>query len=146
MGVFLGIIIGSSFSLSFMLIIKAVSKRKSAEEEKFRILEKQLSVVAEKCDRTHKACCLLSDIVKNNYKTEEKEEYKVPTDKLPHSVAEKVDRFNMTQRILSAEDIMKDAELLSGNYRKWRIEEYEEAQQRILRSMVNGWRSKDDPD
>lgn len=127
MGVFLGIIIGSSFSLSFILTVmhirKAVSKRKSAEEEKFRILEKQLSVVAEKCDRTQKACRLLSDIVKNNYKTEEKEEYKVPTDKLPHSVAEKVDRFNMTQRILSTEDIMSDAELLSGNYRKWRIEE-----------------------
>lgn len=101
MGVFLGIVIGSSFSLSFILTVmhirKAVSKRKSAEEERFRILEKQLSVVAEKCDRTQKACRLLSDIVKENYKTEEKEERE--TSNTSWSEIDKINALNMGHQI-----------------------------------------------
>ena len=105
MEIILGILIGLCFSGSIEIIashlLEKDKKRRLAEEERIRTLENQLSVVAEKCDRTHKACCILSDIVKNNCKTEEKEEYKVQSDKLPHSVAEKADRFNMTQCILS---------------------------------------------
>lgn len=109
-GTLLGIGCGCTFGVIISRLI--INKRMiELEDEKLRILEKQLSVVAEKCDRTHKACRLLSDIVKENYKTEEKEEREAS--KMPWSEIDKMNALTMGHQIINRREI---EEMVNSTY------------------------------
>ena len=168
-GTLLGVGCGCAFGVIISRIIINKRMMELEEAEKFRILEKQLSVVAEKCDRTHKACCLLSDIVKENYKTEEKEERE--TSKIPWSEIDKINARNMGHQIIryetekmmnSVSPVLFPQTCSILSQQECSVEDLtlrnmalmqnccsvsaEEAQRRIFHAMFPGWRLPDDPD
>lgn len=163
-----GCVMGYVLRLILHGVATEVSKRKEAQEERIRELEKQLSVVENKCVNTQKACRILSDIVKENYKTEEKEERE--TSKIQWTEIDKINARNMGHQIIRSET----EETVKSKYpvlypqtcsilsqQECSVEDLtlrnmalmqnccsvsaEEAQKRIFHALYPGWRLPDDP-
>jgi len=92
-----GCVMGYVLGLILHGVVTMVRKRKNEQEARIRELEKQLFEVENKCVNTQKACRILSDIVKENYKTEEKEAHE--TSKISWTEIDKINALNMGHQI-----------------------------------------------
>lgn len=163
-GTLLGIGCGCAFGVIISRII--INKRMTEfRDEELRILDRKLSIVAERCDNTQKACRLLSEEVKRLSKIIEKEmppatqEETFQENKKDNSTPPMNNGFSCNESL--SEPLQDIANSIHNSLQQIRNNENltsqnlasminccsvstEEAQRRIFHALYPGWRLPDE--